>query len=94
MFFVAVAHFQRIGCQPEKNTIHGVANLARGLLTEKAGSAPPVVALGKERRTELGPMMIPKKAAPVNYGTILRTTGLVPADSRQYVWYGHHFLLS
>ena len=39
--------------------------------------------VGKERRPLFGPLMgLPEKAAPVT-GTPLKTTGRVPADSRQ-----------
>ena len=47
-------------------------------------STIPVIVggVGKERRIKNWPMVMPEKAAPVT-GTTLRTTGPVPADSRQ-----------
>ena len=41
---VVASYFQRIGCQPEKTTVHGVADPARVLLDSENITKPSVAA--------------------------------------------------
>ena len=76
-------HVKNLGQKSKNSAVHPEITIIVRCAKLHRWSTQLVVDVEKQRRTLIGPLAKPKKAAPVT-GTTLRPTGPVSADSRQW----------